>query len=110
MTFVSVGTVVTPDYNYSLMINSFVDSALSHYCESKKSHFKKWVVILNIRCGYLTYNIAQHSLFVTTTSQGICRISVRNISQVTIIYSLCITLSHRGSHVHNPTVLTILLY
>ena len=39
MTFVSVGTVVTPDYNYSLMINSFVDSALSHYCESKKRNY-----------------------------------------------------------------------
>ena len=47
-----------------------------------------------IWCGNLSCNI------VTTTSQTVCRISV-SISQVTW-YSLCITLSHRGSHVYNP--------
>ena len=62
---------------------------------------KKSVIILNIRCGYLSCKIA---IFTTTTSQEVCRISVRNdvcISQVAIILFIILPLSHRGSHIQN---------
>ena len=48
-------------------------------------------VILNIRCGYLSCNIA------TTTSQEVCRISV-SISQVTLILLMYYLISHRKPH------------
>ena len=73
----------------------------SQFYEAHTLHCKKWVVVITIRYGYLSCNLA---IFVTTRGIYIYRISIRNdvcISQDTP----CNIISHRGSHVHNPTVL-----
>ena len=78
-------------------------------------HCKKWVVILTIRYGYLSCNIAICNYELSRGigyPQGMMsvylkryRISTRNDVCISQDTPCNITLSHRGSHVYNPTVL-----
>ena len=58
---------------------------------NQSNSLQKWVVVLTIWCAWLPQ--LQHSYFVTTTSQDVCRKSIRNdvcVSQVTMILSVII--------------------
>ena len=79
-------------------------------------HCKKWVVILTIRYGYLSCNIPIFCNYELSRGigypQGMMavylkryRISTRNDACISQDTPCNITLSHRGSHVYNPTVL-----
>ena len=79
-------------------------------------HCKKWVVILTIRYGYLSCNIAIFCNYKLSRGIGYpqgmksvylkrYRISTRNDVCISQDTPCNITLSHRGSHVYSPTVL-----